>query len=531
MDEEIAQSIDVAADGWVADCADPVCWENGMKWLSKAIVSDNDPFDKKELKIQLERHISIALCSPKKEIRQTGFFYVLAWKRLDLIAGYGQGDGQALLRSALERLYEKHDFHYFSLKLLVRNDWAGSLASVAALLQKKIGEHEKKAYAAGLQSGDEILVARTLRTIDECVHVLGIPVVEFETLLVDFWRKRQVVTGDLIAIGDIRRSRQYFAMVEPVRELLQAVGADHSRILSSYLDLAKGEDFFAGLRWCLRWGCRDGMAKALDKIWPEHLGLVARLVRVHIESPALDQKRCEALVNLAGRNREGVRELLELCMDPSASAPNLASAIEEGLCVSERRIDVFVLTGAMVEGMRVKSPEIISVRARFLSKIWDMVEGSEDVDIWDGALQILYELVDASRDTLIDGEFFLPLLREALFSESLTISRMANGYLKKRPDLKKVVLSWLSEPQLQTELASGLSSLRLQDQVKTLNRLVTLYCRYPVPSAYLSKRVARYVEHLEKTRIEGGLKEKMRHAAERIGLCVAVNGQQGRDRG
>lgn len=520
---------DISADGWVADLDDPVCWENGMKWLSKAIVSDNDPFDKKELKAQLEQHITVALCSQRQEIRQTGFFYSLAWKRLEQIAGYEGADRQALLRAALERLYEKHDFHYFSLRLLVRNDWADTLISIAALLQKKIAAHERVQFAAGLASGDEILVARTLRSIDECVHVLGIPVAEFETILAEFWRRRQILTGDLIAIGDIRRSRQYFALIEPVRELLQATGADHGRLLTSYLDMARGEDFFAGFRWCLRWGCREGVEKALAKVWPGDGRIVARLVRLHADSSLLDQGRCEELLALAGGVRDAVREILELCMDPAAPAPILASAIRAGFADHQRRETVFVLTGALIEGMRLGSQDIISARAHFLTTVWDSVEGSADAGLWEETLGLLYRLVEVSGDALLEGEFFLPLLRECLLSDLVGISRIATGFIRRREDLRRVVQSWLSEPQLQSELVAGLSSLRVQDQVCALNRLMTLYCRYPVSSAYLSKRIGRYIEQLGKSDVRGDLRLKMKNAAVRIGACVAGEYPQGRN--
>lgn len=525
--EATAPMHDIFVDDWVDTPDDPSSWENGLRGLSRAIVSGINPLEKEELKTQLDQYITAALSSTNTTIRQTGFFYSLAWKRFELISVYEGTDRESLLQGALERLYEKYEFHYFSLKQLVRDDWPGSVSSVARLLQKKLADHERVRFAEGLASADEAVVDRTLHSIDECVRVLGIPVAEFTSVLSGFWKKSMLLTGDLIAAREIKRSQKFFLLIESVRELLQVFGVNPTPLLLSYLDIARDEDLFFGFRCCLCWRCRAGVDKALAKTWPLNRSTIARLIQLHLDSPLLDQRRCEEILALAGTDKEAVLEILDLCMDPAAPAPLLASAIEAGLADQTRCVAVFVLTGAMIEGMQLECEDIILTRTRFLARLWSSVEGSVAVELRKETLELLYRLVEASGDSLLEGEFFLPLLRDCLLSEKSEVHRIALGLVQRSDDLKRVVQSWLSEPQLQNDLAAGLLSAQLQDQVRSLNRLLALYCRYPVSSMYLSKHIGRYLEQLEKSALAAGLRLKMKNAAIRIKACVAERLPQG----
>ena len=102
----------LAEYGWVSDESSLVSWENGMKWLSKAIVSDNNEMDKQELKHVLEEHLRAGFVHPANSIRQVAVFYSLCWKRMDLIDEFwnkiGTGDLLRYLNDALSRMYSNY---------------------------------------------------------------------------------------------------------------------------------------------------------------------------------------------------------------------------------------------------------------------------------------------------------------------------------------------------------------------------------------------------------------------------------------
>lgn len=508
---------DIATAGWVVDPDDAVCWENGMKWLSKAIVSDNDPFDKQELKGQLDRHIAVALGAAAPAIRQTGIFYCLAWKKLGLLAGGVTGDYLAELRGGLARLYDNHVFVHVSFDVLVKGGRDEALAAVAALIAKKIPPVLFAELEEQLAASDDSVVGRALHVIEELVRVLNIPTEEISGLLREFWRKRQIEVGNYLAVGDQRRCRHYFALVEPARELLLAVGADHDRLLEDFAAMATGEDVFAGLRWIMRWRCRAALPVVVGKLWPGGRTVLVRVLRAHVDDPRLDRETCGELFDLAGRGgAPAVVELLTLFIDGNAPAPVFGGVLRDGLLDPQERERVFFLLGLMIECGSLMSTDIVAVRAGFLGRLWDSVQGSADAVLWADVLALLERLVAASGDVLLDGEFFQPLLRESLVSPLSAVSGVAAAVVARRPDLGRIVNDWLCSLQLQNELLEGLISVEIRTQIAALNRLVAIYCRYPVRSQYLSKRLGEYRDRVKTARLDEELRRKMLRAIDGI---------------
>jgi len=512
---------------WVNDLGDPASWGNGIKWLSKAIVSDSDADWKNELRRQLDDHIRAALASPLAAIREVGFFYCLAWKKMDFLAAYSGGDAEGLLLDALTKLYDSHAFTGLSMKLFIRPDWGESVACVSALLSKRLAPPVTAALENSLADPDE--APKTLVAIEELVRLLRVPIDQVRALLVGYWERVAALIQDAFAREDYALVHTHLAALSPLGGLFGDFSYEYCRFLERSIASAELSLLPDALSWAVVWECRACLDKGLERLLGADRGVFAEFLVRHYARFGLGLPDARRLVDFAFKAGglapgEGARELLFLCMDGGAASPLLGQAIAAGLEEEGLLDETLSLYALLVEKLEIRSGDILAPRARYLAGLWDAAEGSADPARWREALGIFEHIAAVTGDAFLESEFFLPLLRACLFSPSRDLMRTAIAFIADRKRLVSYVNGWLSEPELQRELTAGIKSKDALSQIRALNRLLEFFWHFPAPSAYIYRCVEDFEGELIASSAEEKLKQRMLRTSGRILRSVSANG-------
>ena len=518
-EKSIAAEEDILESEWVNDLRDAICWENGLKWLSKAIVSDKDSGSKEDLKRQLEEHIRFALRSTAAGIREIGFFYCLAWKKMNYLEEYdGDDEAQALLFAALKKLYASHAFKRLSFKLFICPEWQDSLACVTALLSKRLAPP----VAALLERllADPCKLSRTLVAIEELLTVLGIAFEDLQGVFAGFWKKRALLIEEAFENDDYVLAHDRLAVFSKLGKNFSSTAEGYGLLLERHLERVPLYLLPAALSWMLTWNCQNCLDKAVKRIHETDGDFFAQILMVHYAHRELgleETRRLIAFTFKAGEQASlGARELLCLCMERGGSAPLLGQAIREGLEDEARREETFSIFALLVEKMELRSSDIIAPRSEFLSNLWSSVAESDDPIRWHAVLETFERIVSAAADPFLESEFFLPLLRTCLLSPSIELTRLALNFVGDRARLLPVLKDWLAEPALQEELTADLKDEDMRLQIAALNRLLTMYGRIPVSSKYISECLQGFLHTLADSPADDELKRRMMRTSGRI---------------
>ena len=510
---------DVIASDWVNDPGDGASWENGLKWISKSIVSDKDLESKEDLKRQLEEHLRFALCSPIAAVREAGFFYCLAWKKLDYLEDYDdEEDGKELLLASLKKLYSTHSFKRLSLHLFIFPSWKDTLLSVSALLTKRLAPPVAASLESALANPEKM--PRTLGALEELITVLGIAPDEANDLLFNFWMKRATFVEDAFSLEDYVLAHERLTIFSSLGRNFSGFASDYCQLLARHLARVPSYLLPAAISWMLIWKCRGCVDMAVKRIYESERDLFAHSLMSHYSrlELGLEETRClvDFAFNAGEQPQQGAHELLLLCMDESAPAPLLGQAIRAGLEDREQRDKVFSVFALLVERMEVRSTDILSPRSAYLSNLWDSVEGSDDCARWQEVLETFEHIVSAATDPFLESEFFFPLLHACFSSPSIELTRLALDFAEGREGLLSLMEGWLTEPDLQEELVAGLKDKDTHKQIHSLNRLLTMYGHVPVASEYLSKSLQEFQRDISASSADEALKQRMIRTSKRI---------------
>jgi hypothetical protein len=518
---------DVIASDWVNDPSDGASWENGLKWISKAIVSDKDLDSKEDLKQQLEDHIRFALCSPISAVREVGFFYCLAWKRMDLLEDYDdEDDAKALLLAALKKLYDSHSFKRLSLNLFIFPSWRMSLSCVSALVSKRLAPPVVALLGKALAKPEKML--RTLGAIEELLVILGIAPDDVQELLSDFWKERAAFIQEAFEREDYALAHERLALFSTLGRNFSGFATDYCQLLERHLTHVPIYLLPTALSWMLVWKCQNCVNVAVKRLHETDRDLFTQTLILHFSRLNLGLEETRRLVDFAFKAGEqaqqGAHELLFLCMDKGAPSPLLGQAIRAGLEDKARRNETYSVFSLLVERMEVRSTDILGPRSEYLSKLWTSVEGSTDCARWQEVLETFEQIVATATDPFLESEFFLPLLHDCFLSPTIELTRFALNFAGKREGLISALKEWLAEPNLQEELIAGLKDKDARQQIHTLNRLLTMYGHLPVPSEYLSKGLREFEQDLAASSADEEFKQRMLRTSRRILKSVTANG-------
>jgi len=486
--------------------------------FSRAILANTDPELKIEYKQQLDEHIRFALDSADVKIRGLGFFYCLAWKKIDFLRSYDQSDAQEILRHALIKLYANYKFKYLDFGLFISADWEESLAAVSALFEKRLSASVLAAIGSFASEMD------ALYTIEELVCILGVPHSEADSLLSNFWRARSVYIRDAFARGDYAAAHDELKILSAFRKIFGDFTEEFGELLHQHIEHAGYAYMADALSWMLSWSCLNCLGAGIECIMINGSELLVQVLRRrYAVLQAGDAWRLVGFAFGSGiEARAGMRELLLLCMDDNARAPYLKMAIRECLKNPKRRPDVYAIFILLTDTLQVTSSDIYAARAEYLAQLWDSVAGDVSIAYLRAVLEIAEQLVVISGDPFIESEFFLPLLRTYLFSPSIPRSRLALHFVHERKKLIPIFKMWLTEPELQNMFVTELQSADPRAQIHCLNRIRAIYCRIPVASPYLSGHIEKFEQKISDSQLAEPLKKRMLRISKRIAESISA---------
>ncbi|MDR2734218.1 MAG: hypothetical protein LBC99_06160 [Spirochaetota bacterium] len=523
---------------WVSDLEDSKSWETGFMGFSRAILANNDPGLKSEYKQQLNEHIRFALDSPSSAIREFGFFYCLAWKKIDLLRSYNRNDAQDILLRALVRLYANYEFKYLDFRLFIFASWEESIAAVSALFEKCLSAAVLDSIAKRFASDLDML-----HTINELVCILGVPHSEADALLSGSWQARSARIREAFAREDYASAHDELKILSVFRKIFCDFTEEFGVFLQCHIEYAGYAYMADALSWMLSWSCHNCLQAGIECIMKNGNELMVKVLlrryaALDEKHPALTkdgQKRGAAvlqtdtawrLVSFALGSgiepREGMRELLLLCMDANSRVPYLKLAIRECMKNPKRRPEVYAVFMLLVDTLSITSSDIFDARAEYITQLWDSVSGEASIAHLRNVLDIAEQLVLISGDPFIESEFFLPLLRTYLFSTSVPRSRLALRFANERKRLIPIFKMWLTEPELQNMFVRELESADPQAQIQCLNRIRAIYCRLPTASAYLADRLRKFEQDISASALTEPLKRRILRISRRIAVSVSA---------
>ncbi len=103
-------------------------------------------------------------------------------------------------------------------------------------------------------------------------------------------------------------------------------------------------------------------------------------------------------------------------------------------------------------------------------------------------------------DPYLEDEYFLPLVREALWSFIPAVQKQALAIAEKDSGVFDFIKDWLESSIIQYELSEVLAGDK-KAGVKGLVRLLNLYCRFPVHAPKLEEGLKLYKNQVNSVRI------------------------------
>jgi len=535
--------MDLLEYGWVSKKDNPLSWENGMKWLSRAIVSDNDETDKQELKRILEVHLRAGYAHPRSVIRQLVVFYSLCWKRIDLLSEHWEALGAKemlhYLNEALSRMYSNYPTLETSFSIFLDQSPEICLQSISSLIvEKRVEVRVLERIQKGLLSSSAGSAERSVRIIQELVELLDMDRELFRPLLEPFFVRRCAEFQAAVSQKDWHWCSHFLKLMEPVRKILLAYGLGeelHRSLRGFFFCTPAGsfqETFIHLLRWKFPKILRDYIQQTRD---PAATGLLASVAVSYLELDASLVPSYTALFDLLIENGwEKLYAYFRLLESGEQSSPVLEEYLEQRLFAADPvtlyRRDQDSLY-SLYRGMALilgdlpnPPPAIKQLKQRFLKSIWDTVVTSSRHTVWREALAMLQEMTVNCRDPFIEGEFFLPLMKEGLFSASSMISREVITFAAEKPNLKSVLLDWAGDEFVQQDLMDKLRCETRSVRIASLNKLASIYLRLNLRCPFLSQKLAEFQEEFLQGKNDKGylppgalrLVEKM---IDRLGAC------------
>lgn len=518
--------MDIASYGWVSNPDDVVSWENGLKWLSKAIVSDNDQQDKLELKSQLDAHLEAAFRHAETQIREASIFYCLAWKKFDLLELFlkesNSRQTNPMLVSCLARIFSNYELTAVDFERFVLRDRQQTMDVLRDLLvNKQLHPLVRTGYLEELHSRNEQRMAQAVRALAEIHFRMGVDGAFLKQPL------QRMIQGYLSRFdqamdsGDFAWCIAFLDMVDPLRSFIDGDAwglADRFRRLLFQSPPSLREDAFSHmLRWRQGKILKDFCTQGCDGNLP-HLMTVA--LHGYFEKADFSRPDAERLVQfVSGKDSAVICELVDLVLDHEAEVPRMQEQFRRALHGDERTavLNAFYLGTKLDNLLGIKHHGLSRLRQEFLNSLWQETVVSHDHNVWRRTFGLLLEMEWICFDTFIEEEFLLPLLREGLFSFSSLVTKEVILLSREYEVLQTLVRQWAANGANQRDLSEGLFEPNLKQQIRHLNRLVSIYYRVNIKSTYLTKRVREFWDMVQGQSMLPDLKHKIQVAVQ--GLC------------
>lgn len=495
--------------GWVSNPDDLVSWENGLKWLSKAIVSDNDQADKEELKQVLDLHLEASFSHAKPSIRGVAVFYALCWRKFPMLVSFWDRSDvremRRLLNDGLSKMYSNYPTMELDFNLFLDRDRETCFRMVRLLVEQKLPDPlVLRRIQPGLFSGNSHAEAAALLLISELVLLLGMSAEAFRPLLEPFFNKGCHEFHEAVTREDWVWGLDFLQMIEPVRRIIIGYGFhDHlHRSFRGFFFCAPTpffrETFVALIRWGFLDMLRDYIKQARDEsIVPLLAEVSARYLEPGVRGAV---GRYHSLYySLFAAGWEVLYDFFEALEKVPGAGQFLCGHFRSGLLDSDPlkmySADpewLFTISANLQLVLRVlpAPPEALKeIRFRFLESIWKTVIPSRRPRIWRDALALMHTLCHKTGDPLIQSEFFLPLLKEGIFSASVVAARVCIRYAVQDRQLRKLLEEWAEGRFVQEDLLQGLAAHDLATRILACTRITRLYLRLDIRSSLLGKKL------------------------------------------
>lgn len=493
--------MDIESYGWVNKKSDIVSWENGLKWISKAIVADKNPQDKLELKSILDVHLNKAFSSNQTRIKEIAVFFCLAWRKYSLLNSFWEKTKfqvmKGYLTNSLNKIFSHHDFKYLDFSIFIKNDKMKAIESIEFILDKKIiHPFYKEDVTMGLFSKKQKNVIHTFNVLAELFHKVNLKPDFLKDDLIVFLNQSFMEFDRNIENSEFDKCIYFLGLIEPLREVIISFKYDLSIHLRRLYYKTSKEFLNEVYIYVFKW-------KAI---------YIARKFLIHAEGGRIDLIVAEAISTYFNNANFPIKtahdmilfikttsrvQLYELLCDISAGELNSKGLISffEGKLRSdnnEDQLNALKFINILLNTLGISSSKIEKLIYNFFESLWNKTVAFHDHKKWYKALEFLKEIEDETQLPYITQEFLSPLIREALFSHSSLIIKDVLIFSSKYGKVEREIKQWLSERFNQKLLSDDLFSKDTKTQINTLNRLVSIYYRVSVSSEYLVKRLEEF---------------------------------------
>ncbi len=489
--------------GWVADQTSVVAWNNGLKWISKLIVSTQAEQDDSELRDLLDLHLREGIKNEEKNIKSVVIFYLLGWKRYDLIEEFWKLIGyklfSELLVENLLKIYSSHRIQMIDFsKLMSKNRKKGIMVLRKFLNEKEIDPLVSKRFTEGLLSDNDAVFFNTAIELHELVDLL-----EINPKFIDEYQLQ--IEAKLVADFKVIFEEQDFSLFIHKLELIRPL----SNILRYYkFDLLSGLDLttvslhYLSIDYLFtlaKLGYRSAVVtylKVMKPVQADKMLLVLLLKEFKI--PKSQDGLWIAFIDfIKQEDSELVFSLVSFEKLSNVDLVRIVGFLQNAINLDNEDSEIISAFNflSLLELFGEESHNYVEgIKNKFIKEVWEKTVSNRNVSNWYATIKLLFKMLSSGSNQLLEDELLIPLLREGLLSHHSLISRFIVKEMEEKEDMAKLIDDWTEAKIYQMDLLEGLSGENSKVKMKNFFRIVNLYARLNKKELFIINKLNEFYE-------------------------------------